>query len=318
MKRILCVGELLIDFFTVEKGQSIEQALTFEKQAGGAPANVCAAIAKLGGQASFCGKVGEDAFGHFLEKTLQEAQVDTALLVKDARYATTLAFVSRQQDGERDFIFNRGADAALVMEELAQEKLFAHEIAHFGSATALLCNPFAKTYHRLFRTFEQRGALLSFDPNYRADLWRGQEALFTEACQPFLRNAHFVKMSEEELQLFSAEKTLEQRARQMYQLGMKWLVITLGARGTLFYDGSEMTIIPSISVKMIDSTGAGDAFVGAVLMQLSKLEDPLQVDVSALVTLIARANQVGAKVCEKVGAIAALPTWQDIVPDVTK
>ncbi|MER2105841.1 MAG: carbohydrate kinase [Solibacillus sp.] len=311
-KRILCIGELLIDFFTIERGVSIQQATHFEKQAGGAPANVCAAIAKLGGQASFCGKVGTDAFGHFLEQTLEQASVNTELLIKDARYPTTLAFVSRQQDGERDFIFNRGADAELVAEELPMNKLLVHEVVHFGSATALLSDPFTRAYRHLFAQFEQCGAFLSFDPNYREQLWNGDIQRFVRECTPFLRAAHFVKMSEEELALFSAAATLEQRAKEVYQLGMKWLVITLGARGTLFYDGGEMTLVPSISVEMVDSTGAGDAFVGAILVQLSELEQPLLLEHEQLVPMIARANKVGAKVCEKVGAIAALPTWQDM------
>lgn len=308
-KRILCVGEVLIDFFTVDKGVSIEQAPLFEKQAGGAPANVCAAIAKLGGQASFCGKVGDDAFGHFLDQSLVQAGVNTELLVKDASYPTTLAFVSRQPDGERDFIFNRGADEQLTIAELQMEQVLAHEMAHFGSATALLSEPFASSYMQLFAQFSQCGAFLSFDPNYRGDLWRGDTKSFVEKCMPFLRSAHFVKMSEEELALFSQAETLEERAKEVQALGMRWLVVTLGARGTLFYDGYELKMIPSIAVQAVDSTGAGDAFVGALLMQLAEQET---VTSKQLTTMIARANKVGAKVCERVGAIAALPTWQEV------
>lgn len=308
-KRILCIGELLIDFFTVEKGVSIQQAEIFEKQAGGAPANVCAAIAKLGGQASFCGKVGDDAFGHFLAQTVEQAGVNIALLVKDARYPTTLAFVSRQMDGERDFIFNRGADEQLTIAELEMEHVLAHDIAHFGSATALLSEPFTSSYTELFAAFERSRAFVSFDPNYRADLWRGNTTAFVAKCMPFLRRAHFVKMSEEELALFSQAETLEERAIEVQAFGMRWLVVTLGARGTLFYDGLHVTMIPSISVQVVDSTGAGDAFVGAVLVQLAEQQ---AVTSEQLVTMIARANKVGAKVCEKVGAITALPSWQEI------
>ena len=314
-KQILCIGELLIDFFTIEKGISIQHAMYFEKQAGGAPANVCAAIAKLGGQASFCGKVGDDAFGYFLAQTLQDANVNTEHLLKDARYPTTLAFVSRQQDGERDFIFNPGADAELVVEELNMAKLLTYPIVHFGSATALLRDPFAKAYRHLLAQFAQCGAFLSFDPNYRDQLWQGDTAMFVEKCLPFLRTAHVVKMSEEELRLFSAATTLEHQAEEVHQLGMKWLLITLGARGTFVYDGQQMTIVPSISINMIDSTGAGDAFVGAVLAQLSEREELSSLVFDELVAIINHANKVGAKVCEKVGAMTALPTWQEIESD---
>ena len=117
MKTIVCIGELLIDFFCTEVDVNLIDGAYFEKQAGGAPANVCAAIAKLGGRAKFCGKVGNDSFGHFLERTLQQAGVDTTMLVK-GKEPTTMAFVSRIEGGERDFVFNRGADETLTSEDI--------------------------------------------------------------------------------------------------------------------------------------------------------------------------------------------------------
>lgn len=310
-KSILCIGELLIDFFTVEKGVSLQQALHYEKQAGGAPANVCCAITKLDGQASFCGKVGDDAFGLFLEQVLTEAKVNTELLLKDKNYPTTLAFVSRQSDGERDFIFNRGADAQVEIEELNTSQL-VYEMVHFGSATALISDPFASTYNQLLTQFKQCAAFISFDPNYRANLWNGKTAQFVEKCVPFLSTADFVKMSEEELALFSTAHKIEEQVKEVYTYGMRWLLITLGARGTLFYDGVKMERVPSITVQMVDSTGAGDAFVGAMLVQLSKAEDIQMLSYLEVVEMIKRANKVGAKVCQKVGAIDALPTWNEL------
>ena len=111
---IVCIGELLIDFFCTDVDINLMEGTNFQKQAGGAPANVCATIAKLGGTALFCGKVGNDPFGHFLKKTLDDVQVDTSMIVLDDLHPTTLAFVSLQANGERDFVFNRGADAFLV------------------------------------------------------------------------------------------------------------------------------------------------------------------------------------------------------------
>jgi fructokinase len=143
---VVCMGELLIDFFCTDVEIDLVKGQNFQKQAGGAPANVCATIAKLGGVSHFCGKVGNDPFGHFLKKTLDDAKVDTSMLVLDGLHPTTLAFVSLKANGERDFVFNRGADAFLVEEAIDKDKLREASILHFGSATALLSDPFQSTY----------------------------------------------------------------------------------------------------------------------------------------------------------------------------
>ena len=156
MKTILCVGELLIDFFCSEIDVDLINGKTFIKQPGGAPANVCAAISKLGGRAKFCGKVGEDSFGAYLEQTLAEMDVDLSLLIKDSDVPTTLAFVSRKRGGERDFIFHRGADERMNLHEIGEEHLKNIEIAHFGSATALLSDPFYSTYMELMKKLKKQ------------------------------------------------------------------------------------------------------------------------------------------------------------------
>lgn len=310
MKKILCIGELLIDFFTTEIQQSLIEATTFEKQAGGAPANVAAAIAKLGGNAYFCGKVGDDAFGHFLQQTLQQAGVCTEQLIFDSSAPTTLAFVSREIGGERDFIFNRGADELLRIEDLHLQKLMAMDIIHFGSATALLSEPFSKTYEQLMQTLLMQNHFISFDPNYRANLWKGDTERFIEKCIPFIDAAHFIKMSSEELLLFAGTDHFEDALKWATPFKNKAITITQGAAGTLFIHNGRITTIPSIAVNAIDATGAGDAFVGAVLYELAK-RDRKVLSQEEWVAIIEFANRVGAKVCEKVGAIKALPTLEE-------
>lgn len=310
MKKILCIGELLIDFFTTDIKQSLIEATTFEKQAGGAPANVAAAIAKLGGNAYFCGKVGDDAFGHFLKQTLQTAGVCTEQLILDPLAPTTLAFVSREADGERDFVFNRGADELLRIEDLHLQKLMAMDIIHFGSATALLSEPFSKTYAQLMQTLLLQNHFISFDPNYRANLWKGDTERFIEKCEPFLEAAHFIKMSDEELLVFARTDNFDEALEWISQFDNKVIAITRGAAGTIFIQHGTITIIPSIPVKAIDSTGAGDAFVGAVLYELATL-DTRELSQAEWIAIIEFANRVGAKVCEKVGAMEALPTLEE-------
>ncbi|MGE7983230.1 carbohydrate kinase family protein [Solibacillus sp. NPDC093137] len=311
MKKILCIGELLIDFFTTHTEVSIIEAKMFEKQAGGAPANVAATIAMLGGQAHFCGKVGEDAFGHFLKQTLEQAGVHTDHLIMDPSAPTTLAFVSRQKDGERDFIFNRGADKLLSVEDLDLQQLMTMNLIHFGSATALLSEPFSKTYEQLMQTLHLQNHFISFDPNYRADLWKGDSDLFIHKCEPFVEAANFIKMSDEELLLFARTENFEQAIEWLTKFNEKTIAITQGASGTMLIQNGQITTVPAFPVNSIDTTGAGDAFVGAVLYQLSKFKDT-NLSFNEWVTVIEFANRAASKVCEKVGAIEALSALKEL------
>lgn len=311
MKKILCIGELLIDFFTTHTEVSIIEAKSFQKQAGGAPANVAATIAMLGGQAHFCGKVGDDAFGHFLKQTLEQAGVHTDQLIMDSSAPTTLAFVSRQKDGERDFIFNRGADELLSVEDLELQQLMTMDMIHFGSATALLSEPFSKTYEQLMQTLHLQNYFISFDPNYRADLWKGDSDLFIHKCEPFIEAADFIKMSDEELLLFARTENFEQAIEWLTQFNDKTIAITQGASGTMLIQDGQITNVPAFPVNSIDTTGAGDAFVGAVLYQLSKYEN-INLSFNEWVTVIEFANRAASKVCEKVGAIDALSSLKEL------
>ena len=305
MKTVLCIGELLIDFFCTETDVTLAEVVHYEKQAGGAPANVSAAIAKLGGKAKFCGKVGNDAFGDFLEQVLTDNGVDTSMLVR-GNAPTTLAFVSRTADGERDFLFNRGADEMLVVEDIDMKKLDA-DIIHFGSATALLSDPFRNTYMNMMKMMGSRGSFISFDPDFRMDLWKGREAEYHRLVGECVALADFVKMSEEEFAMYGQPVT-----------SGKWFAVTKGKLGTWISDGVEEALVPSIPVQAVDTTGAGDAFVGALLKQLSDYPTLKNKTFQDFKQLTRFSNIVGALVCTKVGAMTALPTTEDVLSYMEK
>lgn len=311
---VICIGELLIDFFCTDVDSDLVAGRNFEKQAGGAPANVCAAIVKLGGKAAFSGKVGNDPFGHFLKKTLEEVHVDTSMLVMDEEHPTTLAFVSLKATGERDFVFNRGADAFLKENDLDTEKIRQHSIIHFGSATALLEEPFQSTYLKLMLEAKEVGQFISFDPNYRGDLWKDRKDHFVELSKRGIAIADFVKVSDEELRIITGMDNIEEGIATLHEIGAKAIAVTLGKEGTMISDGHNLVIVPSIKVNSIDSTGAGDAFVGATLYQLAQAVEPKGIleDFKQLKEVISFSNIVGAMVCTKVGAIAALPTQAEV------
>ena len=148
MKKVFCIGELLIDFVAENQGKTLSVAKEFTKKAGGAPANVACAISKLEGKSVFVGCVGDDPFGDFLLNILEENKVDTSMAQKSEVF-TTLAFVSIDEDGERDFVFSRGADKELKYDS-SLKKDFKNNMVHFGAATAMLGGNLEEAYSRYF------------------------------------------------------------------------------------------------------------------------------------------------------------------------
>lgn len=312
--QILCVGELLIDFICSDINVGLDEGTNFIKKAGGAPANVAVTISKLGGNAVFAGKVGKDVFGKFLKSILDENGVDTSMLIEDKNSNTTLAFVSLSSNGERDFIFNRGADELHQYNEIDQETVNACKILHFGSATALLGGPSKETYIKLMRNSKKSEKFISFDPNFRSDLWKGREDEFIEISKECIKLADFVKVSDQEIKLISSQEDLNKGLEVLHGLGAGVIAVTLGKDGTLISDGKSYKIVESIKIKSIDSTGAGDAFVGAFLYQLALSTNPKMAmkDFHKLQDITSFANKVGAIVCTKLGAISAIPTYNEV------
>ncbi len=305
--KVLCIGEALIDMICTDVNVSLSNGQHFLKKAGGAPANVAAAIAALGGEVSMAAKVGDDPFGHHLISLLKEMGVDTNLIIKDPAHFTTFAFVSLMQDGERDFYFNRGADKELTILDLAAVNLNEYGIVHFGSATAFLPGPLQNTYLELLAKAKQTGCLISFDPNYRHLLFQNNSAYFIEQCGHFIENCNFFKLSDEEAILITGCDSVALAAAALRKKTKAVFTITLGKEGTLVSIGDHIEIIKSIPIQAVDATGAGDAFVGAVLYQLNKrsVKDIHLVSMEDWKTIITNANKAGARTCEYMGAMEA-------------
>ena len=308
MKKVFCIGELLIDFVAEKQGSDLSKATDFTKKAGGAPANVACAIAKLGGKGIFVGCVGDDPFGEFLLNTLKKEGVDISLTQR-SRTFTTLAFVSLAEDGERDFVFSRGADKELEYDP-ALRKNFPNNILHLGAATALLGDPLEKTYGKYLFDGLTKDMFISFDPNFRGDLWKGSERLFIKKCMPFVQKSHLCKFSLEEAQLLSGKNNLDEACDFLHDVGTKIITITLGAEGTLVSANGNRKTVPSIDVTPVDTTGAGDAFIGCLLYQIANLGSFNQVfeNFDLVLEMVGKANKAGAITTTNYGAINALPT----------
>jgi len=307
MKKVLCIGEALIDMICTDRGTNLSKGQNFLKKAGGAPANVAAAIAALGGSVDMAAKVGKDPFGVHIIELLKEMGVDTQWVLQDEKHFTTFAFVSLMEDGERDFYFNRGADGQLSSKDLSGLNLNEYSIVHFGSATSFLPGPLQSAYIDLLEQSKKAGAIISFDPNYRHLLFPKNTQSFIDQCWPFIEQAHFFKLSDEEAILITGCDTVHDAAASLRKKSKAVFAITMGKEGTLLSMGDHLKMIGSIAITPVDATGAGDAFVGAVLFQLINSNPSLleQIDIDHWKKMISNANKAGARTCEFVGAMEA-------------
>lgn len=312
MKTIYCIGELLIDFVAENQGSDLSKADVFTKKAGGAPANVACAIAKLGGAGTFIGCVGKDPFGIFLLDVLERNGVDISLAQRSETF-TTLAYVSIADDGERDFVFSRGADKKLKYDS-SLKKGFKDNMIHLGAATALLGGDLEEAYNRYFFDALTQDAFISFDPNFRGDLWKNEEKTFIKKCMPFVEKAHLCKFSMEEAQLLSGETDLDRACSVLHEIGTRIITITLGKQGTMISTDTTKKTVDSIKVHPVDTTGAGDAFIGCLLYQIAQLDHPHQIlnNTERLVTMVGYANKAGAITTTNYGAIPALPEYREV------
>ena len=307
MSKILCIGEALIDMICTDKGQSLSNGENFLKKPGGAPTNVAAAIGALGGVVELAAKVGKDPFGNQLIQTMKDFAVETKWMLQDEKYFTTMAFVSLMENGERDFVFNRGADGQLSNEDIADIHVEDFSIIHFGSATGFLDGALKEAYKNLLHIARAKNIFVSFDPNYRHLLFPNDTENFIAQSWYFLQNCNFFKLSDEEALLITKANTIAYAAAMLLEKTTANFAITIGAEGTLFGYKNTTTIIPSIKISPIDTTGAGDAFVGALLFQLSKMNaiEIENISLEQWINIIANANKAGARTCEYLGAMEA-------------
>ena len=307
MAKVLCPGELLIDFFCLEKGTTLKDGETFLKKAGGAPANVAVAIQKLGAEGIVLSAVGKDPFGDFLTETLKKYDLTTkgiAALEKN----TTLAYVSLQEDGERDFNFVEGAATELTMDMIPQELLDAN-IFHFGSAMSFMDKPLEKTYYQLLDYALKNNKTITFDPNYRDVIFKDNQEYFIKHSKHFVSVSDVVKVSDEEAMLISGEKDLMKAIKVLVDLGAKYVICTLGKEGSILASSKQVELIPVTPVKMVDATGAGDSFIGAVLAKIANAD---KLDYTTLKEYIIFGNKVGAITVQKYGALDSIPYLHEI------
>lgn len=315
---VTALGELLIDF--APKSVDAAGYPTLSANPGGAPGNFLAALNKYGCSVAMIGKVGEDMFGRLLLKTLREAGIETRGVVVDPDQFTTLAFVSLDESGNRDFSFARkpGADTCLTAEEMDAELIRDARVFHFGTLS-LTNDPARDATRKAVAMARAAGRLVSVDPNLRKPLWPTEDAA-KEAIEWSLRQADIVKISDEEIE-FLWGMTPEQGARKLLdEYGVSLVYATLGPKGCHAANKqAAVTVGSPRGMNVIDTTGAGDIFGGSAMSRFLKLdkrpEDVTEAELRDIVTFGCTAASLST---QKHGGISSVPEEAEVLAQIAR
>ncbi|MCL1802544.1 MAG: carbohydrate kinase [Eubacteriaceae bacterium] len=306
------LGEALIDFIGIGPTKYGMQA--FERNPGGAVANAIVAMSRYKLKTAFLGKVGNDMHGRFLKSTLEEAGVDTSAMILSDEYFTTLAFVGLDEEGERSFSFARkpGADMMLEWSEISKPILESTKLLHVGSIS--LTNEPAKSAQIESVLYAKRhGALISYDPNYRDSLW-SSESEAEQAMRLMLGYADIVKASEEEILMLAGATDPDKAADALLEQGARLVAITLGSKGALLATKKARASHEAYKVDVVDTTGAGDAFLGGLLYKANQAGLDIEgFGEDTLAGFAKFANATAAICISRRGAIPSMPTLDDTI-----
>ena len=267
---LFSIGEALIDMIPSRVGCAFDEVPSFSPRTGGAPANVCAAFARLGGASSFLTQLGDDPFGHKIARELEACGIDLSHLVFTDKANTALAFVSLEEDGNRTFSFYRKPSADLLY---APEQIdlawFRDAFALHFCSVSLVDSPMRHAHLAAIGAAREAGAIVSFDPNLRFPLWPDREMLRQTVLQ-FLPLSNILKVSDEELEFLTGTADIEAALPQLFAGDVQLVLYTCGSKGAYAYTRASHAFAPCQKVRAVDTTGAGDGFIGSFLWQLSR------------------------------------------------
>jgi fructokinase len=312
--QVVTLGEILIDMFPAEVGRRLVDVSAFHPKPGGAPANVAVAASRLGAPSAFMGKVGDDIFGRHLVDVLREQGVETRAMRVSTTARTTMAIIAMPDPDTAEFIFyrNPGADLLLQPDELDEDLLAEAQALHIGSLS-LVDEPARSATHEAVRQAQAAGALVSFDVNYRPSLWSDAQAAL-EQIWHIVPQVDLLKVNEDELALLSVEQEAgAEAAKALLDAGPDLIVVTRGSRGSEAYTRTVHVEVPGFAVETVDAIGCGDAFIAALLTELTAVVSwPEALDPDALRAVLCYANAVGALTAQTQGVIPALPTAVEV------
>jgi len=312
MLDLVSLGELLIDFTPV--GMSEKGVPLFEQNAGGGPANLACAAAKLGVKAALMGKVGADKFGEFLTQTIRENGVDVTGLATSQSHPTALAFVHLDPNGDRSFSFRRKQSADTMISFRDLNTTLIDRAKYFFFSSFIMSAPLSrKTSFQAAKYAKKAGKTVVFDPNLRLNVWESEKQAKAVALKA-IRYADIVKVSEEELFFLTGENTIGQGTERLWsEYHLRALVVTLGAEGSIIRTPLHTVRTPAFDVTTVDTTAAGDSFNAALICALCKSGKQIdELDEPSLCQCARFANAVGSLTTTKKGSISATPTLAEV------
>ncbi|MDO5417717.1 MAG: carbohydrate kinase [Lachnospiraceae bacterium] len=308
---VTALGELLIDF--TQNGFSAQGNPMYEANPGGAPCNVLAMLKKLGDSAAFIGKVGQDGFGRQLCDSLKEVGIATDGLCFDEEVHTTLALVHTDASGDRDFSFYRkpGADVRLTEADLKEELIQNCRIFHFGSLS-LTDEPVRSATKKALALAKEAGAWISFDPNLRKPLWDSLDAA-KEQIRFGMSQCQILKISDDEILWFTGETEYDAAVKKLQEeFQIPLIFVTLGREGSMAYCGDTFALAkPFLQENTVETTGAGDTFMGSVLHFILKkgYENLSREDLQEMLQF---ANGAASLITTKKGALRVMPEEEEV------
>ncbi len=307
--RILTVGELLVDL--TQTGTDKNGIPQYSANPGGAPANAAVAASLMGAETAFIGKVGDDSFGRMLADTLKSKNVDISGIIYDKFNPTTLAVVSVDPGGERNFSFYRGgsADVKLSPDEINTKFLDECDILHFGSVS-LTDEPSASAVKYAVKYAKQAGKIISYDPNYRPLLWNDEARAMAE-MRALLKFVDIIKASDEEALMLTGENDIESAARNLHKEGIGIVLVTLGEKGAYYLTDYAQGYVPAFTGKTADTNGAGDTFLGTFLTFAGNYDSLLKNENGILLKAVEFSCAAAGLSTGKSGAIPSMPSKEE-------
>lgn len=315
-KKLFAMGEALIDFIPQNSGMPIKDVTAFLPAVGGAPANVCGAFTKLGGESAMITQLGSDPFGDKIIEEFLSHGIDCSHVLRTSEANTSLAFVALESNGNREFSFYRKPGADMLYAKEAVEKEWFQDGFGFHFCSVSLGNfPMKEAHRHAIGYAVESGLIISFDPNLRPALWENESDM-VEAVREFCPYANVLKVSDEELSVITGCEDEKDAIQKLFQGNVELVIYTKGPEGAQAYTKEQCVSVPGHRVNAVDTTGAGDGFIGSFLYCLYEdgitAEQLPKLTSDQLERYLKFANDFCAKSVQKKGAIASYPVKSEM------
>jgi len=306
--KIVGFGESVVDF--IPEGTE-DGCIIYRACPGGSVANFCVVMARQGIDSVFIGGVGNDNFGRFLQERIAAFHVDSSSMIFTPDCGTNLTFVHLKEDEQREYSFvnQPGADKMVDYDQIDLEKISGCRVLHVSS-NAMVCGKTRISQPRLMEEAKKRGMIISYDVNYRANYYKSKEEALEILSTP-LKWADIVKVTEEELSFLTGSCTLES-ARSLMKYGARLILITRGGEGSDFILPDCYGHVPACNVPIVDTTGAGDCFLGGFLSWMLLYGDLDHMAREDIYNASVYGNKVAGLSIQKVGAMSSVPTREEV------